>query len=89
MNLLALTRRLNKLIDDRDSAGDACQVIIYDGGMMRPGKQGNYTPQPEAGGLDAAFTAWGMKPPKTVLYLPDNGRGPVSLRVTHAHEGIE
>ncbi len=44
MNLLALTRRLDKLINDRDSAGDTCQLIIYDRGMMRPGTKGNYTP---------------------------------------------
>jgi hypothetical protein len=77
MNLLALTRRLDKLIEERGNSGDACRVLIYDEHhMMRPAMQGSFTPQPEEAGLEAAYAAWGMKRPSgAVLVLPDNGHG--------------
>ena len=75
MNLLSLARRLDKIIEARGRVVDTHQVLIYDEhGMMRPTGQGSFTPQPEAAGLEAAFKAWGLKQPKMVVVLPDNGR---------------
>lgn len=80
MNLLALARRLDKIIEQRGDAGDTCQVLIYDEQrMMRPAIHPcPYTPQPEAAGLAAAYAAWGLRKPRVVLVLPDNGHGPGS-----------
>lgn len=67
MNLLTLTRRLDKLIDQHANANSPTPTVIYLVAQHYRVFNSEHHAQPESAGLSAALGAWGIDPDADVF----------------------